>query len=404
MSCVLDLVFFRVFQCRPSRRPTARSVRITLLVFLAIVLLGCSCLPRHPYASALVLADVAAQDKPSRLKRTAPEPARQTVSYEIQGRLHQADLYRPGNTIRAGIILVPGAADTGKDDPRLVAFAGTLARAQFAVLVPDLVSLRRLELGQTNVHDLADAISYFSTRTELNGRLGIAAMSYAVGLAILAALEPRVEDKVQFIVGVGGYYDLAQVVTFFTTGFFRDCTNRESEWQFMEPNPYGKWVFILSHAGRIQNSFDRELLQRIARTKLENPAASIDRWADELGPEGRAYFALLTNQDPDRVLALLEGLPTPIKAEFDSLNLPRQDLSKLRAKLLLFHGRDDDIIPYTESVALAATAGKKAQLVLVRALAHVDVQGIGFRDRLRLWYGIDKILRERSRSRPKDHP
>ena len=381
-----------------KRRATAKSIRLGLIVFLTVVLLGCSCLPRHPYASALVLADIAAQNEPGRLKRTAPEPARQALNYKIEGRVYQADLYRPGNGSRAGIILVPGAADAGKDDPRLVAFARTLARAQFAVLVPDLVRLRHLELGKTNVQDLADAITYFSARPEVNGRLGIAAMSYAVGLAILAALEPRVEGQVQFIVGVGGYHDLALVVTFFTTGFFRDHTKRGSEWQFMEPDPYGKWVFVISHADRIQNSFDRQALQQIARSKLENASASIGHLADKLGPEGRAYLALLTNKDPGRVSALLKGLPPAIKAEFDSLDLARQDLSKLRARLLLFHGRDDDIIPYTESRALAARAGKNAELVLVHALAHVDVQPMGFRDRLRLWFGIDNILRERSRT------
>jgi hypothetical protein len=42
------------------------------------------------------------------------------------------------------------------------------------------------------------------------------AFSYAAGPAILAALEAEIRERTGFILAVGGYHDLGQVLTFFT--------------------------------------------------------------------------------------------------------------------------------------------------------------------------------------------
>ena len=113
-----------------------------------------------------------------------------------------------------------------------------------------------------------------------------------------------------------------------------------------------------------------------------------------LGPEGRAVDALLANRDPQRVPALIGALPEPIRAEMAALDLKQRDLSRLQAKLYLLHGRDDAIIPYTESVALAA-AVPDAELYLLDGLAHVDLGPAGVGDTLALLKLAYDLLTER---------
>jgi len=48
----------------------------------------------------------------------------------------EGDLYLPAGKARAAMVLVPGAAVMGRDEPRLKALARTFARASIAVLVP----------------------------------------------------------------------------------------------------------------------------------------------------------------------------------------------------------------------------------------------------------------------------
>jgi pimeloyl-ACP methyl ester carboxylesterase len=373
-----------------------RCFRLFLCVCGVLFLGGCAL--ERGYEAALVVADIGARDQPSRLKKVTPAPERGTVSFAVEGRPYRGDLYRSEEGSLAGLLLIPGAAEEGKDDPRLVALATTLARARFAVLVPDLASLRQLRVNPGNIREVTDTFAWLVSRPDLTpeGRAGMVAFSYAAGPAVLAALEPEIRDRVRFILAVGGYYDLVQALTFFTTGYFR----KDDEWRHLQPNEYGKWVFVLSNVGLLADSEDRQLLKAMAQRKMDDLAAPLDDLAERLGPEGRTVFAFITNRDPPRVRQLVSALPAGIREDIEALNPALRDLSLLKARLILIHGYDDDIIPYTQSVALARAVPKgQARLFLVRGLFHVDIRP-GLLSRWRLWRAIGALLAERKRIQP----
>jgi pimeloyl-ACP methyl ester carboxylesterase len=322
-----------------------------------------------------VLKDIVAGDGPSALKEETPAPVRATVRYEIDGRVWFADLYDPRQPIGAPLVLVPGAAQAGKDDPRLQALARSLARARFLVLVPDLPGPRALKISAADADGIADAVSYLAERATTPGgrQVGIAAISYGVGPAVLAAIRPGVRDKVRFVLGLGGYYDTRAMITYITTGAYRDPET--GRWLHAAPLDYAKWVFVLSNVDRLQSASDRAALSEMARRRLRDPTAPIVDLARGLGPEGRPLLTLLLNGDPERVDDLVAQLPTAVRADIAALSLKGRDLSPLAGKLILIHGEVDRMIPYTESMALAAAAGR-AELFIPAGFSHVDPDGI----------------------------
>ncbi len=344
---------------------------------------------------------MAAAGGPSDLKTITPPTSRAAVAYRIDGRDHSGDLYRPGDAPRAALVLVPGAVPEGKDDPRLVAFANTLARARFTVLVPEIANLRALRIRPTDVEHIADAVHYLAEAREagrVTGPIGLVAISYAAGPALLAALQPQVRDDVRFLVAVGGYYDIEAVITFFTTGGYRE--GPDDPWRYGTPNAYGKWLFVRANADRLRAPRDRVLLTSMAERKLRDLAAGIADLEEKLGPEGQSVQALLANYDPTAVPPLIAALPLAILADMAALDVKRHDLSNLSARLILIHGRDDAIIPFTESLALAAAAPpRQATLVLVDNLAHVTLGPGGIQDGLRLWRAVYRLLEERDAGR-----
>jgi hypothetical protein len=352
-----------------------------------------ACSPPRALEAIRVLGDIAAGEEPSTLKARTPEPRRWTLVES--GRL-LGDLYWPGDRAAAAIVLVPGAARLGKDDPRLVAFAHTLARARFAVLVPDIANLRTQRLSSDDARPVAAAIHYLAGCFEpaQDPSIGLAAISYAAGPALLAALAPATAEHVGFVFVIGGYYDVEAVLAFFTTGYFRD--GPDGVWRHREPNAYGKWVFVRANAARLTDPEDRTVLGEIAARKLEDLDAEIADLRVGLGPEGRAVMALLDNRDPERVPALITGLPAPIRADLRTLDLQRRDLSQLPFDLILVHGRDDPIIPSTESEALAAAAPPDTvSLYLVNRLTHVDLGPARLLDGFELWQAVSRVLAER---------
>jgi len=356
-----------------------------------------ACSPERTIESWRVLGDMAAAGGPSHLKTITPQPRRIAIAYRIDGRDHSGDLYRPGDKPRAALVLVPGAVPEGKDDPRLVAFANTLARARFTVLVPEIATLRALRVRSADVGHITNAVRYLTEAREagrVTGPIGVVAISYAAGPAMLAALQPQVRDDVRFLLAVGGYYDIEAMIAFFTTGGYRE--GPDQPWQHGTPNAYGKWLFVRANADRMRDPRDRVLLTSMAERKLRDLKAGIADLTGKLGPEARSVQALLANTDPAAVPALIVALPPAILADMAALDVKRHDLSNLSAHLILIHGRDDAIIPYTESMALADAAppGQTA-LYVVDNLAHVTLGPGGILDGLRLWRAVYRLLEER---------
>jgi pimeloyl-ACP methyl ester carboxylesterase len=368
-----------------------------------------------------VLQDFAAGMTDSTLKRATSAPLRQTLDYSVAGRAHRADLYLPGpldgcavpspaqservRCPRAAIVAVPGAVPLGKDDPRLVAFATTLARAGFAVLAPDLRGFRELRIRPADAREIADAFAYVVRRPELapDGRAGMAAFSYAVGPAVLAALEEDIRDRVRFVVGVGGYHDLPRAMRFFTTGWFE----QDGEWRRITPDDTGRMVLVYSSLDYLADGTDRAVFDRMVAQRTRDPQADLSPLAAELSEGARTVYALAANADPARFDELYARLPGAMRADIERLDLARHDLGPLKARLLLVHGRNDNLIPWPESLALAgAVPAGQARVFLIRwVLGHVDLSVSGLRawrfwredlpDLWRLWRVIDLLLAER---------
>ncbi|RFA25186.1 hypothetical protein CAI21_19645 [Alkalilimnicola ehrlichii] len=376
-----------------QEQPVSASLAVwaVILTMFGAGLSGCAAIDRQ-YEAALLLSELAAEEDGALARRT-PSPHRQEISYEIDGEHYIADLYRPGegSEARAAFVLTHGFTAYGKDDPRLVAFAEGLARARFNVLVPDVPSLRELQVHPSDRRFIAAAVLFLHEHAELvpEGRIGVGAFSYAVGPMILAAMEPAVARQLDFTVAIGGYYDVEDAIRFLTTGYHD--LGPERVWA--QPQQVAKWSFLGSYLYRIEHPQDRALLEEMVRRRQHDPDADIDSLAAELEAEGRTIYNLLTNRDPDQVSVLLAALPEDIQAEISALDLANERLDRFQPALLLIHGSDDPIIPATHSRALAAEV-REGELYVVGGLNHVDID-LRLRDRWRLWRATVALLRLR---------
>ena len=357
-----------------DRHQGARRVKpwATLLAIAITIVLAGGCLQVRlgDSEAGLVLEDLFTSD--SRLRERAPAPTFRALHISDDRRQLRGDLYLPADSVRAGIVLVPGLAVAGKNDPRLVALARTLARVNFMVLIPDIPGFRAYRMGSEDVEVLVAAVQALGVAPEMQPRLpiGIGAFSFAVGPALITALDTRVAERVEFIVAIGGYQDLRRLITYYTTGAHRD--DRDT------PTPYdkGKWIFALGVSEKLLDTSDRLAIQAVARRAIYANTGESDVPAPaSLSPGGAALLELLTNTTPARVPALLARLPASLRAEITALNPAEQPMNSLHARLLLLHGRGDNIIPYTESIALAESVPDgRADLFIIDGLAHVDLQ------------------------------
>jgi len=365
-------------------------------LFLGLALaVGILAAPRiqRGYEALLFLADLAGYEIPI-IMESRPQVSRQALEFTQATYHYQADLYRSTEPPKAGLLLIHGAVADGKDNPRLQHFAISLARSRFAVLVPNIPSLRNLKLTPDTTHEIGHSFSYLLTQSELipKGSAGMAAISIAVGPALAASLRADIQTNARFLLAIGGYYDLPRILGYHATGHYQTPEITQQR----VPNEYAKWVFVLSHLEQLKDPSDRNLLRTIASRKLENPQAPAADLITRLKAPGRQVYDFINNRDPAHTTSLMSQLPASIRSNISELNLANKDLTQIKGQTILVHGLDDEVIPAAESQALSkALPPGRTHLFLVNGLQHVDTNPTTL-DIWHLWQAIDTLLAQRS--------
>jgi pimeloyl-ACP methyl ester carboxylesterase len=357
--------------------------------------------------AGLALEDLASGLTPSRLAAQTPRPSHESISFTIRNKERAADLYLPPQGARAGIVLIPGVVARGRRDARVIAVATTLARLDFTVLVPDMPGLRRSRMRSSDVQEVADAFKWLASRPALAppGHVGIAGFSYGAGPVLLAALQPDIRDGVNFVLAVGGYYSLENVVTFLTTGYYRTVKRAgtaTSEMGRRLPHPYSEAAFIRSNLYLLDRSADRDFFGDYVAYVTGNRVDENEPVPAYLAPDAQAFYDLITNHRPAQIPNLLDKLSVRMRTELQGISPAAHDLSRLQADVILLHRRGDNMIPYTESIALADTLPQsQVQLFLIDGLAHVDFRPKAH-DVPQLLGAIEALLAKRMRRQPQD--
>ncbi len=347
-----------------------QKVFLIFSVVALIFLLFASSLARS-FWSVLVVTELLNFDSRGWLETFTAAPRLREVSYRgPQGNV-KADLYLPAPGRKgSGILLNHGVIDTGKDDPRLKRFAGILCRAGFAVFVPDFEGMRSFRISPKDADEIQAAFENFISRGETApDSCGLFGFSYGAGPTIIAACRPEIRSSVRFVVSFGGYYDLRNVLSYLATGYSDFGGKR----YYRPPQEYGKWVFLANNLDLVESPPDREVLRRILDLKLRDEKAAIDPLVPQLGEEGRNILNLLAHADPAQTEAFFGRLSPFIRSTVEDLSVNRV-YRHLEAELILAHGEDDDLIPFTETLRLAQAAPnpEKVFCQILKTYSHVD--------------------------------
>jgi dienelactone hydrolase len=353
-----------------------KKLRIVAIVFVLLVVVFFSQI-RLGLLTALFLWDMldgGTLHAPERgaLAWVTAAPTMRRLDIPKGDRKIAADLYHHrGGKKRAAILLTHGIIEDGKDDPRLIRFAYSLARAGFVVLVPDLKGMKSFRILFSDVDDIVASFRHLAALNQIvdETKMGLMGFSYAAGPTIMAGADPDLRSRVKFIVSFGGYYDPLNVVRFITTGTYE----YGDEKGFLQPEPYGKWVFFMNNVDYVENDQDRRVLRDIFKNEQMNAATNVASLLAQLSPQGKYLYELLINKDPARVEDLVEKIDPRVQDFLRKLSMAPL-VPSVGARFIIGHGSTDPLIPYTESLRLADAVKDKSKVhvAVLRLFTHVD--------------------------------
>ena len=306
-----------------------------------------------------------------RYLRPAPDAVQvQETHYPRGDAALPARVYRPAaarGPLPAWVVL-HGITRTGREHKGLHRFAAAFAAAGNLVFVPDVPEWRALQVAPDVTREtIRCAVRTVQARPDVrHGHVGLLAFSFGATQAIAAGADPEVAGLVHGIVGWGGYHDLSRAVHFAFTGEHE----LDGVAYRMEPDPYGAWVFAGNYLTRVpgheQDAAAAQALHGLAIEAGERGFYAWDPVYDEaklriaatLAPDQRELFQYLApltggpRPDPARGRELAAQIASVALAA-DPLLDPAPALARLRVPVLLAHGRDDRLIPFTETLRLA---------------------------------------------------
>jgi dienelactone hydrolase len=230
---------------------------------------------------------------------------------------------RPARGSGPALVFANAATPRGIEQPAVARLVAGLARAGFVAVAPELPNVRNGEVTPQTVDALVAVARSCGPRVALVGA------STGAGLAILAASDPLLANRVTGVLAVAPFARLDRILRLGTTGYYGD-----------RPYPVAPLVA-------------RAAVGSLTASARHDPAVP----------------ALLANRDPHRFDELFATLDPATRALVAELS-PESRIAHVSAPVELVSAPDDPFFPVDEARILAE-AGDGVRLTVTGALSHV---------------------------------
>ena len=350
-----------------------RSILASLIIFTALILALWPQIRAHLQAIA-VLRQLSGTPAPSCLQFLAAEPVT-AHSFMLHGSQDAAPaiLYVPDHHPNApGIVILHGVHYLGMTDPRMVNLARAISACGLRVLTPALPGMQDYHVTPSAITRIGDAANWMAKTT--GHPVGMMGISFSGGLALMAAAEPQYADHVSFVFTLGAHDSMSRVAQFYDAG---EDTFPDGTIEHLAPHEYGPQVLEYEHLEDFTDPADTKIVSAALRAHLtENFAMERTLIAGMTAAQQKEYLRVTHPRlNPQNLDSPLADSSRKHAAEFDAVS-PHGHLQGLRARVLVLHGRADNIIPYAESEWLQRDlpAGTLQAILVSPVVSHVNTE------------------------------
>jgi pimeloyl-ACP methyl ester carboxylesterase len=328
-----------------------------LCALLLLVLLAVVFVPFAQISLALRLLSVIRLLAEDRSGKELPVMER-VIHRRMGDRELEAIVYRPKDSLPVrALVLSHGISELGIHHPKLMTLSRALADAGFLVVTPDLPEFRELRLSTAPMEEME---FWFKVIPELEEgrkvrRAGLAGISFSGTLSLMAAAKPEIKDSVAFVLGIGSYSNLLDMMD----EWFEPESSAEQSAHYSN-RFYARWVIMSAALELLQQEGDRLLLQRTLLGLLKQKEVPQD--SAELSPEGLRWLKLAVDRshsDPGLADQIENYLKPLLYEQFD----PGKAAAEVGCPVFLIHGAYDDLIPAEQS--------RKLKQRIVRARSYL---------------------------------
>ena len=262
-------------------------------------------------------------------------------------------------------VFINGAHPQRRREPVVERLTEGLARAGFLVIVPDPPGLAEGAITPATLDAIIEVMRAAIERPEIEGCRGAwVGSSTGASLALLAAADPELRDRISVVVAVTPFADLQKIVCLATTGTYEHDGASAS----YVVNELLREGVTRSMAAAVTDERDRH---RLLELPTPLAGANLEAWRKclpELEADAQAVVRLLLNDDPARFFDLYRALPSDVRATITRLS-PVSAAAQVAAPVELVVPPEDEYFPHGEAMALAQSLAN-VHLTVTPTLDH----------------------------------
>lgn len=304
------------------------------------------------------------------------------LSLNVESGKVRARIYAPVNKPDAPALMVlHGVHHLGIDEPRLKAFAASMASCGIRVLTPELPDIKDYHVDSTSMKTIGESAHWFAVKT--GGPVGVMGLSFSGGLALVAAADPLYHRDFKFVFAVGSQDSMGRVAQYYRTG---EDERPNGTIELLPAHEYGPLVLEYQYVEDFVPSQDIAKIRAVLRAHLYEDKGAEAEAAAKLDERQKQEALELMDATSTKTRTLIAKANTKHAEEMLELS-PHGRLGAFTTPVYLLHGEADNIIPSAETLWMASELPSESlQAMLVSpVISHLDMgANPGFMDQWRL--------------------
>jgi predicted esterase len=289
-------------------------------------------------------------------------------------------------------VLSLGVANEGFSDPRVVNLGNALSRAGVVVMIywsPEMALRHQIDPDEPD--KLVSAYLYLAEQDYVDPeRVAIGGFSAGAAFALMAAADRRIRDQIYQVNVFGPYFDAETLLLQATSR----STVYEGEQRPWEPDRLVMQVLATELIEVLNNPEEAALL---TRRYVDGHTISSEKLGG-LSSQGKVIVRLLDGVSLEEAQTLFGLLPSSKRRELAQIS-PATYISDVRARVLVLHDYNDNMVPSSESRRLMEALKSRGNIryTEVRSFDHATVDRSSvlayLGDAARLYWHMYEVLR-----------
>ena len=268
------------------------------------------------------------------------------------------------------IIIFPGASPYAEEHPKMQMLGIILAQNGYKVFIPRIPPLKILDISVVNVEWFICFYQWVLNKYHLESQnITMIGTSYGGGIMLKAYLQFKSFLPIpKILMTHGTYADAESTLRFLLTG---EISNNGVQYK-MTPHEWGIIVLFQNYLKNLDLDWDTIGVQEAINLQIQEKFEDRDKVISNLPRfQKNIVNSVLSGKRTAEIMVICQEILQNEVTTLQDLS-PKYWCHKIQKKVFIFHGANDSMVPFTESIQLAERI-PDSELLISNIYEHKEI-------------------------------